>query len=322
MGRRPPSRAERGSVDGPAAGRPREQTPPVPLVLSRAQALAEGRTAVEVDALVRSGRWRSLHRGIYLTVPDLPDDGAHRHACLVVAACLATSTACVGSHTSAAQVHGLPLLRTPAGPPVLTRLRTAAGSEVARLVSDVPADHRGVVLEAPVTTLPRTAVDLARGGIDDLEAAVVLDAALRRASRAELEQVLAHQRGWPGSARARVRLARADGRVESPLESVGRLRFAQLGLPVPELQVLVGGREGPIGRVDFLWPEQRTVGEADGRLKYRDPRDLYLEKRREDDLRDAGLEVFRFGWYDALHRPERLRERALQAFARARRRAA
>ena len=77
-----------------------------------------------------------------------------------------------------------------------------------------------------------------------------------------------------------------------------------------------------MGRVEFLWCAQRTVGEADGRLKYATRDDLWAEKRREDALRDAGFEVVRFGWADVLHRPEVLRDRVRRAFARAGLRAA
>lgn len=291
------------------------------MVLTRAQALAAGRTPEQVDALVRSGRWLALRRGVYLTRPGLPDDPAVRHACLVAAGTLATSAPCVGSHRSAVLVHGLPLLHAPPSDAVLTRTASTSGNDVARLASDVPVAHRCVVHGASVTTLARSAVDVART-TDDLEAAVVLDAALRRVPREDLEEVLARQAGWPGSARARVRVTRATGLCESPLESVGLLRCAQQGLPPPDLQVLVGDDEGPLARVDFLWREHRTVGEADGRRKYATAADLWREKQREDALRDAGYEVFRFGWADALHRPEVIRERALRAFARGGRRAA
>lgn len=293
----------------------------MPLVLDRAQALASGLTPQQVDARVRSGRWLSLRRGVYLTQGALPEDPALRHACLVTAAALASSVPCVGSHASAALVHGLPLLQRPDGPPVLTRPPGTAGSAVARLVADVPAEDRCVVHGAPVTTLARTAIDLARTTAA-LDAAVVLDAALGRVRREELERVLDRQQGWPDSARARLRLGRADGRAESALESVSRVQLARLGLPPPELQVVVPLARGGTARVDFLWRALRTVGEADGRAKYDRPEDLWREKRREDALRDTGFEVFRFGWAEALHRPELLRERALRAFARAERHAA
>jgi hypothetical protein len=147
----------------------------------------------------------------------------------------------------------------------------------------------------------------------------VLDAALARVDRALLVEVLDVQAGWPGSARARRHLEFADGRSESPLESVGRLRFAELELPAPDLQVVLGDAGGPVGRVDFLWEAHRTVAEADGRLKYAgDPAVLWAEKQREDRLRDAGFEVVRFTWDDALRRPAVLGERVRRAFERAR----
>lgn len=73
-------------------------------------------------------------------------------------------------------------------------------------------------------------------------------------------------------------------------------------------------------RSDFLWPAQRTIGEADGKGKYRTPEDLYAEKRREDQLRGLGFEVVRWGWADVAGPDWALRERVLAAFARAGRR--
>ena len=60
-----------------------------------------------------------------------------------------------------------------------------------------------------------------------------------------------------------------------------------------------------------------VFGEADGLLKYTDREVLVREKRREDRLREAGFEVFRFTWAEALHRPDLLAENARRAFARA-----
>lgn len=296
-------------------------------VVTRRQALASGCSAAEVDARVRSGQWLALRRSVYLLAPTLPEDAALRHAVLVRAASVASSEVCVGSHESAAVVHRLPLLVPYDGPPVLSRdrpVRTtrSAARLCAPLASQLPAEHRTTVLGAPVTTLARTAVDLARVRLP-LTAAVVLDAALATGtSREELLAVLDVQRGWPGSAQARERVQFADGRAESPLESVGRLRFAQLELPAPELQAVLRGPNGFLGRVDFSWERYRTVGEADGRVKYDGEQldagaSLFDEKLREDRLRDAGYEVFRFGWEEAVRRPEVLYQRATRAFARA-----
>lgn len=296
----------------------------MPDVVSRAQAVEAGYGPRAIDELVRSGRWRALRRGTYLTGPSLPTDAAEHEAVRVRAAVLATGVPCVGSHESAALVHRLPLVVPYAGPPVLTRIRHPGGPRAAArrgapLVAQVPPEHRVRVLGAEVTGPARTAVDLARVR-SDLAGVAALDAVLRRGvRRTELLAVLDAQRGWPGVARARWRVRFADGRAESALESVGRLRFHQLGLPAPTLQAVLGDAGGPVGRVDFSWPDVRTVGEADGRGKYLTRHDLLAEKDREDRLRDAGFEVFRFGWHEAVHDPAVLGARALRAFARGRR---
>lgn len=303
---------------------------PLPLVFTRAQAVAEGWSPRSIDDEVRSRRWTALRRGIYVAAAaeDLPPDEPRRHALDVAAAALATGRDVVGSHESAAVIHGLPMFAAYDGPPVLSRVRQAkqvrpGATAPATLVSQIPEDHRTELHRAPVTTLARTAADLARKG-PALSAVVVLDAALRSgADRGEVEQVLDDCKGWPGSVTARPFVEFADGRAESPLESIGRWRMHQAELPRPELQVILGGLDGPLGRVDFYWQRHRTVGEADGLLKYRDQdgtpsfTPVVAEKVREDALRDAGFEVFRFTWKEAVHRPLLLEQRALRAFARA-----
>jgi hypothetical protein len=306
----------------------------LPLVFNRAEAVRAGFGAKAIDARVRSGEWTALRRGVYAETSRVPLDRTERHAVEVAAAARATGQEVVGSHQSAALIHGLTTFTSYDGPPVLSRcreLRTSRpdGASPAPLVAHVPTHHRSEVLEAPVTTIARTAVDLARKG-PALSAVVVLDAALRReVPREELEEVLHVARGWPGSRKAAELVALADDRAESALESVGRYRMWQVGLPKPELQVPLFDEAGLMGYPDFLWEELRVVGEADGLLKYRqedpeappDLRDrdaLALEKQREDRFRDAGYEVFRFTWEMAVHRPAVLEQRALRAFARAR----
>ncbi len=80
---------------------------------------------------------------------------------------------------------------------------------------------------------------------------------------------------------------------------------AGLPAPVPQWEVSDDGGK-LIGRVDFGWPELRTVGEFDGRLKYgrllragQSAADaVFDEKIREDALRGQGLAVVRWTWAD------------------------
>ena len=78
--------------------------------------------------------------------------------------------------------------------------------------------------------------------------------------------------------------------------------FVQQGIPMPELQAWIATRPGapPDCRVDFLWKDQRVVGEFDGREKYRDPAEKTREEERETRLRDLGFVVVRWGWDDVL----------------------
>jgi hypothetical protein len=306
----------------------------LPPVFTRAEALSAGFDPKQIDARVRSGEWIALRRAVYIATALLPAEAAARHAVDVAAAVRATEQEVVGSHESAALIHELTTFAGYHGAPVLSRFREKGvdrpdGASPALLVSQVPLHHRTQVHGAPVTTIARTAVDLARKG-PALSAVVVLDSALRRdVPREELEEVLRTAKGWPGSKRAAEYVAFADGRAESALESVGRWRMWQFGFPKPELQIPLFDGDGLMGYPDFVWEELRVIGEADGLLKYRsdgqpDPRPddaLAREKQREDRFRDDGYEVFRFTWDIAVRRPTVLEQRGLRAFARARDRA-
>jgi len=78
-----------------------------------------------------------------------------------------------------------------------------------------------------------------------------------------------------------------------------------------------------VGRTDFCWEAQRTLGEFDGKAKYgalvkpgQRPEDVvYREKRREDALRDLDLKVVRWTW-DELDGFVAPAERLRRAFAR------
>jgi very-short-patch-repair endonuclease len=84
---------------------------------------------------------------------------------------------------------------------------------------------------------------------------------------------------------------------------------------MPEPQVWLGDEAGTIGRVDFLWREPCVVGEADGRVKYRD-NELWQEKLRQERLEDAGFTVLRWTWAQAHAPDEQFRRRVLSALDR------
>jgi hypothetical protein len=241
-----------------------------------------------------------------------------------VAAALAVSgQGAVASHHSAALIHALELLgRQPSETVALTRPPGTAGCRTGgpgiRLhIGALPAGHAIIRRGLPVTSVARTVVDLARAS--SVQAGVVAaDSALRsrQASKADLELCVTTCAGWPGIQNARRAVAFADGRAESVLESISRVAFDELGLPPPDLQAWVGDEDEIIGRADFLWRAYRTVGEADGAVKYADPARAMAQLERDARLRAAGFEVVHFTWRDITRTPDHVAATIKTAFRR------
>lgn len=259
---------------------------------------------------------------------QLAESAVDRHALdlqVVIAGMSGPSVhACLGS---AALLHGLSRLGRP---PQRARLYRARGGpwrddHAAVLVCGLPDDHLTTVKGVPATTRARTAVDLGRW-VTFMSGVVVMDSAMRLGStRSELESVVARCARWPGIRKAREVVAFADGRAESPLESISRVAFQDMGLPPPRLQVPLPDEEHPTGVVDFYWDDYGVVGEADGLLKYDDEQglSLRLEKLRQEALEALGYIVVRWTWEDIWRRPEWVAQRLRNAFREgARRRSA
>ncbi|UWF78735.1 hypothetical protein JRG78_10315 [Microbacterium sp. EF45047] len=196
---------------------------------------------------------------------------------------------------SAAVVHGLPLFGESRDIHVYDPDRpssTRYGDVVVHTSRDDRAVQRtdGIL----VTALGETAVDLARL-LAPAQALAVTDAAISPAQGgmlrlADLREIADGQSTARGTKLLEWVWAHADGRAESPAESVSRAVIEWSGYPEPELQHEFH-YEGVRDRVDFYFPGCRAIGEADGWQKYalEDPQTagkrLADEKRREDRLR-------------------------------------
>lgn len=236
-------------------------------------------------------------------------DERGRHVLLTWAAITAAvgpqTVACLGS---AAVLHQLDRLGQS---PQRVRLYRGKGrpwrdEQVAVLTCGLPAHHVTSINGVPCTTAPRTVVDLCRW-VGFRSGVVVADSALRQGvTSAEVAGVVADCARWPGIRKARRVMQFADGRAATPLESISRVAFHELGLPAPALQVALDwDADGkPTVIVDFLWDQARVVGEADGMLKYTDPPALCAEKLRQEYLESLGYVVIRWTWVDIWRRPD------------------
>ena len=142
------------------------------------------------------------------------------------------------------------------------------------------------------------------------------DSALHRSAeiRESLESLHDCFALFPGSVKARTVMRLADGRSESPGESVTRVQFYRYGIPMPELQFQVTGpRNQMIGIADFYWDHFRHLGEFDGKIKYQrllrpgeSASDCVIrEKRREDAMRAGCRGMTRFVWSEVMRRTAR-----------------
>jgi very-short-patch-repair endonuclease len=295
-------------------------------VFTAADAERAGISRGRLRTLVARGEWVRLRRPALaerLVVELCDRDTRSRHALEVAAAQLAMRAPAAAVKGSAAAVWQLDLLRPLPPRPLLvlpSGWRVGGRTEpVVRMLRAGPPDWRIVTVGGVRTTdLARTVVDLARTW-PLAEALVVADGALRYFGSgllAQMYDVAARCAHWPGGgARVLGVLRLADPRAESVLETLGRLRMHDDGLPRPQTQCWVG-EFGPEFRADFGYAEHRTLGEADGRVKYTDADVLWQQAKREERLHDLGFEVVRFD-NDATTRPGELGARFRRAFDRA-----
>ena len=281
-----------------------------------------GFSADRIRTLTRRGDLYQVGRGVYASgtlASEMLAIADGLQLLQLAAAVAVTGPGAVVSHESAAYLHSIDLLSrqdaaTLTCPPQRGRNARAG---IRLHTATLSADHVTAFGRLPVTTPARTVVDLART-LSFRAGVVTTDSALHRqlVTKAELRQVLTDCRRWPGARQAAAVIDFADGRAESPLESIARIAFNDCGLPPPELQVWLGGTVEPIGRVDFYWKQYRTIAEVDGALKYADPHRARAQLRRDSLFRDEGFEVVHFTWQQITQTPEHVAASIRNAFRR------
>lgn len=254
-----------------------------------AEASALGWSRAQLARLVAVGLLIRESRGWYRRIDAECDPGTRARI-----RAQHSPTTLIAAHTTAAAIHGL---RTPtqdvrtfyACPPEQRRPDYQPG--VVILPATVRKQDTTYIHGVLVTSLARTALDLARGC--SLEFALVpIDHALTLgASKAELEKARKGMRGWPGTRVLDPAIAAADAASESALESMSRGSIVAAGLPLPQLQSVVRGKSGREFRADFMWRDARVIGEADGFGKYATRGEHEKEKYRDGDLKAAGWTI-------------------------------
>lgn len=287
-------------------------------VWTAADARRAGLTADQVRWRILSRRWQVLWRGVYTDGGTAPDHVVRGWASVLAAGGPGRALA---AGRTAARLYGLPLIddRDPLLLPELRGHRSddVAGDRPSRGAGDLHVVRlslgerdRGVARGVPALSPERTLLDLTR--VLTHEALVcALDAALheRLVTVAGTERSLVERAGRPGAALLRRALSDADGRSESPLESLSRLLLRPV-LPglVPQLRVLdEAGRV--LARLDLGDEEQQIAVESDGARWHRGEAALAADRRRERTLVARGWRVEHVTWRDVRRYPEQTRRR-------------
>jgi len=297
--------------------------------------LSSGLTAQTIRTQLTAGRLIRVRRGVFVAASAWPDDAAGQHVMRARAELVLCPDA-VLSHRTAALVWGLPhpgLEPWEAGAPTVseatyTAARSRSGPVVHHLAQLPPGHVTRDKAGYAVTTLARTAVDLA-AGLDLPQALVLLDAAarqmcvsmvasLRRADYLNPELIRATQdlleEATPARRRTSLKpaIALTQPCRESAAESLSAGYFHLAGIPTPLFQ---HGIRTPYGTYfpDFYWPEQRLIGECDGAMKYDDRDAIVIEKRREQGLRDEGERFVRWMALDSMLDPSMVVGRVARA---------
>jgi very-short-patch-repair endonuclease len=281
-------------------------------IASRAQLTAAGISCYLVDARVRRGLLRRIHAGVYQVGPVTGPRARE------IAALLACQDA-VLSHRSAAPLW-LPVRAQRADEAVDVTLtnghRRGRRPGIRAHRGNLAADEVTRMDGLPVTTLPRTLLDLSRVA-DSRE----LERALAAAARAGLldgprmHALLQRHAGQPGTRRLRSLLESdtplAFTRSEAEEQVLALVRAG--GLPEPELNVMVHGFE-----LDFFWRHARLAVEVDGYAWHGSARAFLRDRRRDSALAAAGIQVVRVSWHQIAREREKTLVQLAQALARAR----
>lgn len=275
-----------------------------------------------------------VRRGIYAVPAEVPSP------LLQAQAAVAELSGAAVSYETAAQMHGLPI---PLGRGKIAHvtdpgMRSRSAQSVRVHVSALPDHHVTLLGGVRVTSLERTAIDIAR--VSRLPEALicmdavcreiirrakppdmdirdaVLDDALRGEAQRALVRILRDIRGWPGVIRARRAFGLAEPAAESPLESESRGAILLEGVLPPECGRRVEGADGEQFWADMLWRKQRVIGECDGTGKYDEPGSLYKEKLRQESLEQGGHTVVRWGYPDVRPSAHRLAYRIKRALSK------
>jgi len=224
-----------------------------------------GFNRLQIKRRVRSGDWIRLLPGVWRLSWAEPTWMQR-----VWGASLWGGTDAVISHRAAGRLWELDGMRSDDVELIAPkRLRVKAGWFRAHRSPVLPRAERHTKNGLAVTSPSRTLVDLA-GTVDEAALQRAVEHAFRRkiASMSSLWRALAsvpaQGRAGTGALKRLLQAGMLRPELQSELERQVLQLFRDYGLPEPKCQYTVREKGGSLGDVDFAWPRERVLVEAEG----------------------------------------------------------
>jgi very-short-patch-repair endonuclease len=261
-----------------------------------------GYTKATISRAVSAGRLHALHR----TVFAVGHQGINRHG-LCLAAVMFRGVGALLSYQSAAWLWGID--RT-LELPVNVSVRWRGHRQATLGLHHCPAlrDEDAAMTELiPVTAVPRTLLDYASTAKD-----YRLRLAIDRADRLDLldidsvDRIIDEVRGHRGAKRLRQEMTiyREKGFTRSGGEKRMLAALADASVRRPTVNMFIEGYE-----IDFFWERERFAVELDSWEHHRGRRSFEEDRKREDDLTMAGIELIRITGTRLKREPRQVAER-------------
>jgi hypothetical protein len=276
------------------------------------QALEAGMTRDQVWHRLRSGLWSKLGRGSYLVTAMQSTEDRLRAA-------IATLPGAVVSHESAGELHGLSYVQRGLATVTVHSQTTHEFSDViVRRSHDIAADQVGSIGGLPVTTAPRTIVDLSAVVSRKNLAAILDDAVAAKLvavpAVADVALVVGRS-GKPGTKNLRTVLEErlGTGLMGTPLENKGNALLLTIEEATPELEYAIPWR--PERRFDAAYPANQLAIEWDSLRWHLQESAFGRDRERDREAILHGWRVLRFTWVDVTERPDEVVATVRQALA-------
>jgi hypothetical protein len=281
-------------------------------VVSLGQLTGLGYSPDEVQSWVTRGVLHRLHRGVFA----MGHPGVSSHG-LCLAGVLARGPDALLSFRSAGWLWGLlPRLEHPIEVSVSWRGRGRSALHLHHcpaLRDEDATSHEGI----PVTAVPRTLLDIASAtSLRQLGNAVERAERLDLLDLSQVDDLLATVRGHRG--RGKLKRALSIYRDPAFSRSGGELRLLQLlaeaGIPRPAVNTFVEGYE-----IDMYWERERFAVELDGWDTHRTRTAFETDRKRQEDLKLANIEMVRITGRRLAREPDEVAQRLNTLLQRRRR---